>query len=202
MKPLISLIAVVSVAVATFNIAPDIKVTGKKDLSRIESTQSVEVAKDTAIAEKPSTEPLSEAKKIEPEKPVEPVAPPPPPVAPAPPVNTATNRVPVGVHDIGGTGSCAAEIAKYNWGQATALAVAKAESGLRPGVINNNPSTKDYSVGCFQINIYGANARTRPPQEQLINAAVNVAYAHKLYTGNGSSFLGQWGVCRRNVNCY
>lgn len=111
-------------------------------------------------------------------------------------------RVPVGVHDIGGYGDCAAEIAKYNWGQSTALAVSRAESGLRPGVINNNPGTGDYSIGCFQVNIAGRNAINRPPQEQLIDAATNVRWAYNNYVSNGSSFIGQWGVCRSKVSCY
>lgn len=110
-------------------------------------------------------------------------------------------RVPYGVHDIGGYGDCAAEIAKYNWGQSTALAVARAESGMRPGVINNNPGTGDYSIGCFQVNIYGANARNRPSQAELINAATNVRWAYNNYVGNGYSFIGQWGVCRK-ISCY
>lgn len=101
-----------------------------------------------------------------------------------------------------GSGSCEAEIAKYNWGHSTAVAVARAESGLNPGALNNNPATGDYSVGCFQINIYGANARTRPSEAELKNASTNVAWAYKIYTGNGHSFIGQWGVCRAKVSCY
>lgn len=102
----------------------------------------------------------------------------------------------------GGSGSCEAEIAKYNWNHGVALAVARAESGLNPGSLNNNPATGDYSVGCFQINIYGANAASRPSEAALKNAATNVAFAHRIYVSNGSSFLGQWGVCRSEVSCY
>lgn len=102
----------------------------------------------------------------------------------------------------GGSGSCEAEIAKYNWNIAVATAVARAESGLNPGALNNNPATGDYSVGCFQINIYGANARTRPSEAALKNAATNVEWAYKIYSGNGGSFIGQWGVCRAKVSCY
>jgi hypothetical protein len=101
-----------------------------------------------------------------------------------------------------GIGDCAAEIAKYNWNVSVATAVARAESGLNPGSLNNNPSTGDYSVGCFQINLYGANARTRPSEAALKNAATNVEFAYRIYTGNGSSFIGQWGVCRSKVSCY
>lgn len=103
---------------------------------------------------------------------------------------------------IAGSGSCAREIAKYDWNQSLALAVARAESGLRTNALNNNPATGDYSVGCFQVNIFGANAYTRPSEAQLKNAAVNVRFAYNLYKGNGSSFLGQWGVCRAKVSCY
>lgn len=112
---------------------------------------------------------------------------------PAPAVATASTA---------GSGSCEAEIAKYNWSQGVALAVARAESGLNPANVNNNPATGDYSVGCFQINIYGANAYSRPSEAELKNAATNVAWAYRIYTGNGNSFIGQWGVCRSKVACY
>lgn len=99
-------------------------------------------------------------------------------------------------------GTCQGEIAKYDWAQGTALAVSFAESGYDVNTLNDNPSTGDYSVGCFQINIYGANARTRPSEAELKDPAVNVAWAYKLYASNGHSFIGQWGVCRNKVQCY
>lgn len=108
----------------------------------------------------------------------------PPPVEPQPPAS-----------------SCEAEIRKYNWRQDVALAVAKAESGLRPNAHNYSDVTKDNSWGCFQINIYGANARTRPPASELVKPEVNVAFAYRIYVGNGHSFIGQWGVCRK-ISCY
>lgn len=105
---------------------------------------------------------------------------------------------------VGGSGSCAAEIAKYDWVQSVALAVMMAESGGNPGNVNNNPATGDYSVGCFQINLYGANAASRPSEAELKNAATNVSFAYRLYKSNGSSFAAnnQWGVCRGKVSCY
>jgi len=114
------------------------------------------------------------------------------------PVATARAAAPSAV----GSGSCATEIAKYDWAQSTALAVARAESGLNPGIVNNSPATGDYSVGCFQINLYGANARNRPSEAALKNAATNVQFAYGIYKSNGSSFIGQWGVCRSKVSCY
>lgn len=122
------------------------------------------------------------------------VTPPPTPTPPPEPVKPKPKTA--------GSGSCEAEIYKYDWNHSTALAVARAESGLNPSSLNNNPRTKDYSVGCFQINLYGANARTRPSEATLKRASENVAYAYKIYKGNGSSFRGQWGVCRSKVNCY
>lgn len=98
--------------------------------------------------------------------------------------------------------TCESEIVKYNWNHTVALAVARAESGLDHQALNNNPSTGDYSVGCMQINLYGENAKYRPGEEELKNPAVNIAYAYKLYSGNGNSFIGQWGVCRSKVKCY
>ena len=156
---------------------------------------------ETASAQAPA-KPTAETPPVETPAPAAPVAAPAPepePIAAAP---SKADPVPYGVHDIGGKGNCAAEIAKYDWGQSVALAVMVAESQHRPGVINNTPSTGDYSIGCFQVNIAGANARTRPPQEQLIDAAVNVRWAYNNYKANGSSFIGQWGVCRSKVQCY
>lgn len=98
--------------------------------------------------------------------------------------------------------TCQSEIAKYDWVQSTALAISFAESGYDPNTLNDNPATLDYSIGCFQINIYGANARTRPSEAELKDPVVNVAFAYKLYASNGHSFIGQWGVCRAKVQCY
>lgn len=98
--------------------------------------------------------------------------------------------------------TCESEIAKYNWDYQTAVAVSQAESALNPIALNDNPATRDYSVGCMQINLYGANARYRPSESELKDPAINIAYAYKLYSGNGNSFIGQWGVCRSKVKCY
>lgn len=114
----------------------------------------------------------------------------------------AATVAPSGAVSGAGVGDCAAEIAKYDWNVNVATAVARAESGLNAGSLNNNPSTGDYSVGCFQVNLYGANARTRPSEAQLKNAAINVQWAYNNYVANGHSFIGQWGVCRSKVACY
>lgn len=112
------------------------------------------------------------------------------------PQNTAT-----GSQNSSGSGSCEAEIVKYDWPHGIATAVMLAESGGRPGVVNDNPATGDYSVGCFQVNLYGANARNRPSEAALKNAATNVQWAYNNFVANGRSFIGQWGVCRSMVSC-
>lgn len=93
-------------------------------------------------------------------------------------------------------------ISQYDWNVEVAMAVMKAESSCNSQVVNNNQSTRDYSVGLFQINLYGANARTRPSETQLKDPATNIAWAYGIYQGNGKSFIGQWGVCRAKVSCY
>jgi Lysozyme like domain len=99
-------------------------------------------------------------------------------------------------------GDCASEIAKYDWDYQTAYNVMMAESGGRYWEVNNTPATGDYSVGCFQVNLYGNNARNRPSEEQLKIPSVNVQWAYNNYVSNGRSFIGQWGVCRDKVQCY
>lgn len=98
--------------------------------------------------------------------------------------------------------TCASEIAKYDWDYQTAYNVMYAESTAREWIVNNNPDTQDYSVGCFQINLYGNNALTRPSEAELQNPVVNVEFAYRLYAENKYSFIGQWGVCRSKVQCY
>lgn len=46
----------------------------------------------------------------------------------------------------------------------TMAAVALAESGGNPSALNNNPNTKDYSVGLWQINYYGSLLGPRTQQ--------------------------------------
>lgn len=99
-----------------------------------------------------------------------------------------------------GSGDCASELTKYDWDQATAYRVMMKESSNNPGNLNNNPGTGDYSVGCFQINLYGANASSRPSEAWLKVAANNVAYAYQLWSGS-RSFMGHWPNTCRAVGC-
>lgn len=126
-----------------------------------------------------------------------------PTVAEIPTETTAVVETPAPViEQVQEISTCESEIAKYDWNQSVALAVMYAESGGNTYALNDNYLTADYSVGCFQINLYGSNALYRPSEYELYDPAINVAYAYKLYTGNGRSFIGQWGVCRSKVACY
>lgn len=66
-----------------------------------------------------------------------------------------------------------------------ALRIAICESGLNPNALNDNPKTGDYSVGLFQINLYGELAKTRPSEEWLKDPLNNIAYAYELYKKSG-----------------
>ena len=134
------------------------------EMSRIKSAQIAETTnvpspEKEAVVEpqnKPEEKPVEKPKKTEPkkeERKVDPngceakgmywradnyeCIPKPKPATPAPAATQRTASAGVG------SGSCAAEIAKYGWNQSVALAVARAESGLNPGIVNNNPATRD-----------------------------------------------------------
>jgi hypothetical protein len=90
-------------------------------------------------------------------------------------------------------------IRSYDWNDDVAIKIMLAESSCNPKIINDNPATKDYSIGLFQINIYGGNAKHRPSEEELKDPHTNIEFAYNLYKDYG--FQSQWGVCRKKVNC-
>lgn len=167
-------------------------------LGRLEPTAEATSIQDLLV-DKPVDEPQPEVIAQTAPEPPQAVVVPETTITP-PPVEKPVTEAPVQPKMVG-SGSCEAEIYKYDWNHSVALAVARAESGLNPGSLNNNPRTKDYSVGCFQINLYGANAKSRPSEATLKQASENVAFAYRIYKSNGSSFKGQWGVCRK-ISCY
>lgn len=100
----------------------------------------------------------------------------------------------------GGSGSCVDEIRKYDWPQQTALAVMNGESSNVPGKVNDNPRTGDYSVGCFQVNLIGSLRLSRPSEDSLKTAEVNVRWAYDHWVSEGRNFCkpsGWINTCRK-----
>ena len=87
-------------------------------------------------------------------------------------------------------------IRSYDWDYETAYAVMLCESGGDNKAVNDNPATKDRSIGLYQINLFGENALTRPDEEWLKNPANNIAYAYYLYQDGGWS---HWQQCYNKV---
>ena len=84
--------------------------------------------------------------------------------------------------------TCESEIRKYGWDHATAVAVAKAESGLTPSAVGDttlkfyyNGAEYGSSYGCFQIR----HLPGRPSPDYLLDATNNVQYAYELYKSSG-----------------
>ena len=215
--PVLTIVIIVLVVISFVLSVTSIVSAMRKDLSRIETMQPTNVSevsaqeKQSAVEPQKKAEPKPATKQKKPAKDK-------PKIDPngceakgmqwradnfkCIPKPTASLAATAQTASAGGSGSCHAEVAKYDWDQSTARAVMMAESGGETWKLNDNPATGDYSVGCFQINIYGANAYSRPSERALKNATINVAFAYQIYKSNGSSFIGQWGVCSRNVSCY
>jgi LysM repeat protein len=67
------------------------------------------------------------------------------------------------------------------------------ESSGNPHALN--ASGRDYSVGLFQINLYGPLAASRPSEAWLRNGANNIAYAAQMWRTSGWT---PW-TCSRKV---
>jgi hypothetical protein len=76
-------------------------------------------------------------------------------------------------------------IASYDWDYATAYRIMICESGRNPEALNDNPNTRDYSVGLFQINLYGNLRNTRPDEDWLRVPENNISYAYIIYQEQG-----------------
>jgi hypothetical protein len=78
------------------------------------------------------------------------------------------------------------------WNTETMVNISFCESSFRPQVVNDNPNTKDYSVGLFQINLYGNLAKERPSKEELKDPEKNIEFAYKLWQSQG---YNAWRNC-------
>lgn len=107
-----------------------------------------------------------------------------------------TDNIADGAH----SGDCLSELGKYDWPQDKARKIMMAESGNVPTVVNDNPSTGDYSVGCFQVNLKDELRKTRPSEAWLKKASNNVKYANGMYNAQGRTFCktsGWYTSCKR-----
>jgi hypothetical protein len=112
--------------------------------------------------------------------------------------------------------TCASEVAKYDWPQTIAHDVMMAESRNNPDNHNDDASTGDYSIGCFQINLLGEQnlaAKYRDSKlfgytgemtvaglEQWLKVAKhNVAVAHYMWQGQG--WIPWELTCKYKVRC-
>lgn len=142
-------------------------------LNGISHASENQVEEVDTVEEKKPVEPPQEP--IEP-KPVvkkEPIQPKPIPVPPAPVVYS---------------GSCEQYrdlIDNYDWDVNTALAICSCESTGNPNALNSTPP--DYSVGLFQINLYGSLAASRPSEAWLRVPANNIDYAYGMWKNSGWS---------------
>ncbi len=133
------------------------------------------------------------AKPVEAPKPVEvqTVEAPVPAVTPAPKPEVAS------VHPSG----CANYqhiIDRYNWNKQVIAAICHAESGGNPYAVGDTRVIGGIyapSCGLFQIRTLAG----RPSCEQLKDPETNIAWAHRIYSGQG---LSAWSVCKTKVRCY
>lgn len=86
---------------------------------------------------------------------------------------------------------------QYDWNVEHALLIMSCESGGVPTKHNYNPATRDNSWGLYQVNLWGSNAKNRPPASELVKPEVNIAYAYNLYVSQGRRFgtTGGWKNC-------
>lgn len=91
------------------------------------------------------------------------------------------------------------------WPLVVMTAISGRESSWNPIVINNNPSTGDYSVGLFQLNYFGSLAPGRTaawgtPSYLQSNPQAQANAAYQLAGGNSLSGLSNWNLSASPAN--
>jgi hypothetical protein len=87
-------------------------------------------------------------------------------------------------------------VSQYDWCVDTAYKIMGCESSLNPNAINVNHRTLDYSVGLFQVNLYGNLSSVRPSKEWLLVPENNIEYAYQIWLKQGYS---AWRNCYRQI---
>ena len=88
-------------------------------------------------------------------------------------------------------------ISQYNWNVNVMLQIAQAESGCNPSAVGDTWVIRGLyapSCGLFQVRTLAG----RPDCESLKDPATNIAWAYKIYMGQG---YPAWSVCKTKVNC-
>lgn len=151
------------------------------DINNTELSATPAIEARAKVDEKPEERPVEPAKVTQEAK-VEVVAP--APVSPPQP--------PVGCENYRGL------MAQYNWNVNVAAAICQAESGGRPFAVGDDYPINGLhapSCGLFQIRTLAG----RPTCEALKDPATNIAWAYRIYLGQGYK---AWSVCRTKVACY
>lgn len=89
-------------------------------------------------------------------------------------------------------------ISQYSWNVNTAINICQAESGGNPRAQGDNYPIRGLlapSCGLFQVRTLAG----RPTCEELKDPATNIAWAYRIYLGQGYQ---AWSVCKTKVNCY
>lgn len=89
-------------------------------------------------------------------------------------------------------------ISQYNWNVNVMLQIASAESGCNPYAVGDTWTINGLyapSCGLFQVRTLAG----RPDCESLKDPATNIAWAYKIYMGQG---YPAWSVCRTKVSCW
>jgi hypothetical protein len=89
-------------------------------------------------------------------------------------------------------------ICKKDWNCKTALAIAKAESGLRCNATNNN-TNKSKDSGLFQIN---SIHKAKYQGKDIFDCKTNIDVAYQIYQSSGwNPWVAYWsGSYKRHLN--
>jgi hypothetical protein len=114
-------------------------------------------------------------------------------------VTTPEPETPQNAPEVANT-DCLSELLNYDWPIEQAKSIMMIESENDPSIINDNPATGDYSIGCFQVNILGNLANNRPSKDQLLDPKINIKWAYNHYIAMGRTFCttgGWYNSCKK-----
>lgn len=88
-------------------------------------------------------------------------------------------------------------ISQYDWNHEVILQIAHAESGCNPSAVGDDRVIGGvYAPSCGLMQV--RTLSSRPPCNELKDPATNIAWAYRIYQGQG---YRAWSVCQSKVNC-